>query len=53
MESLEVAAAQSGDDDSQKLLPCCLNFRAEGGSKFGGDHDGEAIGKKLRENVTL
>lgn len=48
MESLEVAAAHSGYDDCQKLLPCSLNFRGECGSEFVRDHNGETIGKKLR-----
>lgn len=52
-ESLEVAAAQSGDHHCQKLLPCSLNFRGEGGSELGPDHNGETIGKMLRENVKL
>lgn len=52
MESLEVAAAQSGHDDRQKLLPCSLSLRGEGGSELARDHNGETIGKKLRENTS-
>lgn len=39
LDGLEVVAAQSGDHNCQKLLPCSLNFRGERGSELGRDHN--------------
>lgn len=52
LRGLMVLSAQSRDDNSEELLPGSLLLRCEGDAHAGGNHDGQAIGKQLKNKIT-